>query len=128
MGNFLQITPFLHVPDLEAAVTFFTELLGFRVGIQGGGYAYVEREPCGVRILQRRGDDGRPRGNRRYGLYVDVRDVDALHAELAPKLAKLPPGDVDGPADKLHGQRELLIVAPDGSVIAFGHALARDAT
>jgi hypothetical protein len=30
---------------------------------------------------------------------------------------------VHGPADKLYGQRELLILAPDGNLLAFGHAI-----
>ena len=29
-----------------------------------------------------------------------------------------------GPADKPYGQRELLVLAPDGNLIAFGHSIA----
>jgi catechol 2,3-dioxygenase-like lactoylglutathione lyase family enzyme len=123
MGNFLQITPFIHVPDIEAARAFFEDLLGFATLYRHGDYAYVEREGVGIRLLQNHGDDGAPPGNRRFAYYVDVRDVDALYAELKPKLDRLPPGDVHGPADKPYGQRELLILAPDGNLIAFGHAI-----
>ena len=123
MGNFLQITPFIHVPDLDAAISFFEDLLGFRTRVKGGGYAYVEREEIGIRLLQNHGADGAPPGNRRFAYYVDVRDVDALHAELKPKLDALPAGDVHGPADKPYGQRELLVLAPDGNLIAFGQAI-----
>ena len=28
-GNFIQTTPFMHVDDLDEAVRFFTDLLGF---------------------------------------------------------------------------------------------------
>ena len=55
---------------------------------------------------------------------ADVRDVDALYAELKPKLDTLPPGDVHGPADKPYGQRELLVLAPDGELIVFGMELS----
>jgi catechol 2,3-dioxygenase-like lactoylglutathione lyase family enzyme len=123
MDNFLQITPFIHVPDLDSAVAFFEDLLGFRTLVNGGGYAYVERENVGIRLLQNRGEDGAPPGNRRFAYYIDVRDVDALYAELKPKLDKLPTGDVHGPADKPYGQRELLILAPDGNLLAFGQAI-----
>jgi hypothetical protein len=51
-----------------------------------------------------------------------VRDLDALYAELKPKLDTLPPLDVHGPADKSYGQRELLVLAPDGNLLAFGQA------
>jgi hypothetical protein len=87
-------------------------------------YAYLHRETVGIRLLENRGTDGAPPGNRRYAYYVDVRDVDALYAELKPKLDRLPNGDVHGPADKEYGQRELLVLAPDGNLIAFGHDIA----
>ena len=123
MSNFLQVTPFIHVPDLDQAIAFFENLLGFRTRVKGGGYAYLDREGVGIRMLQNSGNDGAPPGNRRFAYYIDVRDVDALHAELKPKLDALPAGDVHGPADKPYGQRELLILAPDGNLIAFGQAI-----
>jgi catechol 2,3-dioxygenase-like lactoylglutathione lyase family enzyme len=123
MGNFRQITPFIHVPDLGSAVAFFEELLGFRTYVRLKDYAYLHRETVGIRILESHGPDGAPPGNRRFAYYVDVEDVDALHAELKPKLDALPAGDVHGPADKPYGQRELAIVAPDGNLIVFGHAI-----
>jgi hypothetical protein len=85
--------------------------------------AYVEREGCGLRILQYQGADGAPPGNRRFAYYFDVADVDGLFEELGPKLANLPNGDVHGPQDKAYGQRELLVLAPDGNLIAFGQAI-----
>jgi len=145
MPNFIQITPFMHVPDVEAAVAFFRDVLGFEPLWREADYAYVEREGCGIRMLQNEraaapkgadagvrgtsahahGDDGAPAGNRRFCYYVDVRDVDALYEALKPKLDALPPGDVHGPADKPYNQRELLVLAPDGNLIAFGQALRR---
>ena len=120
MGNFRQITPFMHVPDLGQAVAFFEEVLGFTTYVRMTEYAYLHRETVGMRLLQNHGEDGAPPGNRRFACYVDVEDVDALYAELKPKLDRLPPGDVHGPANKSYGQRELLVLAPDGNVIAFG--------
>ena len=57
-----------------------------------------ERSGCSARV-------------RNFRYYFDVRDVDALYAELKPKLDKLPKGDVHGPADKPYHERELLILA-----------------
>jgi catechol 2,3-dioxygenase-like lactoylglutathione lyase family enzyme len=124
MSNFIQITPFMHVPDLAPALAFFTDILGFEVLFRASDYAYIEREGAGIRILAGQGEDGAPPGNRRFAYYVDVRDVDALYAELKPRLDTLPPRDVHGPADKHYGQRELLVLAPDGNLIAFGQAIA----
>jgi catechol 2,3-dioxygenase-like lactoylglutathione lyase family enzyme len=123
MGQFLQVTPFMHVPDIDAAVAFFENVLGFATLYREADYAYVEREGCGVRMLQYRGEDGAPPGSRRFAYYFDVRDVDALYAELKPKLDGLPAGDVHDPADKHYRQRELLVLAPDGNLIAFGQPI-----
>ena len=125
MSNFIQITPFMHVTDIERALTFFTDTLGFRVLFRQSNYAYIHRETVGFRLLEQDGPDGAPPGNRRFAYYIDVHDVDRLYAELKPKLDLLPKGDVHGPADKPYGQRELLVLAPDGNLIAFGHAISK---
>ena len=121
--NIVQVTPFMHVPDLEAALAFMTGTLGFVVDFQVANYAYVSRDGAGLRMLEAGpGDPFRP-GTRRFAYYFDCRDVDALYAELKPKLDELPDGDVHGPADKPYNQRELLVLAPDGNLIAFGQAI-----
>jgi catechol 2,3-dioxygenase-like lactoylglutathione lyase family enzyme len=116
----------MHVPDIEQAIAYFRDTLGFdyiyRVGTT---YAYIKRENCAFRIMQNDDDNCAPPGNRRYAYYIDVRDVDALYQELKPRLDLLPPGDVHGPEDKPYGQRELLVLAPDGNVLAFGSPMAK---
>ena len=119
MTQFEQVTPFLHVPDLQKALDFFTDILGFTVPFRQDGYAYIHRETVGFRLLEAE-ENQAAAGRRRFAYYIDVRDVDALYAELKPKLDTLPPGDVHGPADKPYGQRELLVLAPDGELIVFG--------
>lgn len=123
MSNFIQVTPFMHVQDIEKALAFFNNILGFKTQFRADNYAYLHRETVGFRILEQCGPEGAPPGNRRFAYYIDVRDVDQLYAELKPKLDTLPKGDVDGPVNQPYGQRELLVLAPDGNLIAFGHAL-----
>jgi catechol 2,3-dioxygenase-like lactoylglutathione lyase family enzyme len=123
VSNFIQVTPFMHVTDIQRALSFFTDTLGFKTLLRFENYAYIEREGVGFRLLEQHGKDGAPPGNRRFAYYIDVRDVDALYSELKPKLDGLPQGDVHGPSDKEYGQRELLVVAPDGNLIAFGQAI-----
>ena len=118
--NILQATPFMHVRDLEATLAFFAKL-GFEACHREANYAYVAREGAAVRILE--GGDA-PVGDRRFRYYFDCRDVDVLHRELKPWLDTLPEGDVHGPADKPYRQRELLIRAPDGDLVAFGAPMA----
>jgi catechol 2,3-dioxygenase-like lactoylglutathione lyase family enzyme len=126
MSNFIQVTPFMMVDDLEKAVAFFTGILGFEVLLRQGNYAYVHRETVGFRLMEQHGPNGAPPGNRRFAYYIDVRDVDQLHAELKPKLDSLPSGDVHGPVDQWYGQRELLVLAPDGNLLAFGQAIEQN--
>ena len=121
--NTLQITPFMHVRDLASAVAFCEDVLGFRTIVRMRDYAYVEREGAGLRILAYPEAHLFEGGRDRFAYYIDVRDVDAVHAELKPKLDALPPEDVHGPADKEYGQRELLIRAPDGQLFVFGAAI-----
>jgi catechol 2,3-dioxygenase-like lactoylglutathione lyase family enzyme len=79
VGNIIRITPFIHVPDLEAAVSFLTDTLGFtRYPLPYNDYAYVYREATGIRLLQSRVKDGTPPGNRRFAYYIYVNDVDTL--------------------------------------------------
>jgi len=123
MSNFIQVTPFMHVENLDRALAFFTNILGFETRFRAANYAYVHRETAGFRILEQTGEDGAPPGNRRFAYYIDVRDVDQLYAELKPKLDTLPKRDVYGPVNQTYGQRELLVLAPDGNLIAFGQAI-----
>jgi catechol 2,3-dioxygenase-like lactoylglutathione lyase family enzyme len=116
----------MHVADLERALTFFTDILGFETPYRVANYAYVQRETVGFRILEEKGDDGAAPGNRRFAYCIDVRDVDQLYTELKPKLDTLPKGDVYGPVNQTYGQRELLVLAPDGNLLAVGQAIAKN--
>ncbi len=122
-ANIIQVTPFMHVPDIEAALAFMTDVLGFTVDYREANYAYVSRDGAGLRMMECGPGNAFVPGNRRFAYYFDCRDVDALHAELKPRLDPLPERDVYGPADKPYRQRELLVVAPDGNLIAFGQAI-----
>ncbi len=125
-GNTLQITPFMHVADVEAATTFFVEVLGFTAQIRGDRYAYVEREGAGIRIQwhDRPSELGVPHGGFAY--YIDVRDLSAVQDAIGPGLATLPEGHVHGPIDQIYGQRELMIRAPDGNLVVFGQEISSD--
>ena len=123
MSNIIQITPFMHVEDLEKALTFFNDILGFETQFRARDYAYIHRETAGIRILEQKGAAAAPPGTRRFAYYIDVRDIDQLNAELKPKLATLPTRDVYGPVNQPYGQRELLVLAPDGNLIVFGQAI-----
>ena len=125
MTQMLHITPFMRVTDIDAAVRFFTDTLGFTVSIRVGEYAFVYRDNVAFRIIE----DAPlpPRGAGRYTSYIDVADVDALYAELKPKLDLLPAGHVIPPCDQPYGQREIAVIGPDGDLIGFGSPIPEQA-
>ena len=126
MPNILQVTPFMLVPEIESAIAFMTDVLGFSLDFRMADYAYVSREGAGLRIVQEGPGNPFQPGTRRFAYYFDCRDVDALYDELKPRLDSLPPGDVHGPANKHYRQRELLVLAPDGNLMAFGQAISAE--
>lgn len=119
-SNIRQVTPMLHVPDFGPAFNFFTKVLGFEALFRVSTYAYLEREGAGARVLEERGRAVVPIENARTTVYFDVRDVDALYAELKPRLEGLPAEDVQAPRNQHWRQRELLVRLPDGNWLAFG--------
>ena len=125
MPNIIQVTPFMLAPDLEAALDFMVRVLGFAVAYRSADYAYVARDGAGMRIMEAGPGNPFQPGTRRFAYYFDCRDVDSLYDELKPKLEEQPAGNVHGPTDKPYGQRELLVLAPDGNLIAFGQAIDR---
>ena len=52
--------------------------------------------------------------------------MDAVCEELKPHIPMLNDGDVHGPVDQIYGQREVMIVAPDGNLIVFGQDITVD--
>ena len=125
MSNFIRITPFMHVADVDRAVRFFADVLGFKVWVNRPDFAYVQREVAGVRILKASTSPGEipGPGTRAVRYYIDVKDVDAVYAEVKPKLDALWSGRVYGPVDQKHGQRELMIEGPDGDLVVFGQEI-----
>lgn len=123
-GNTYQITPFMHVVDCDEAVRFLVDVLGFRAHVHQDGYAYVDREGAGIRVMGHKNDPnevGQP--HRGFGYYIDVRDVGVVLSEIGEKLAQLPKEHVLGPVDQPYGQRELMIRGPDGNLIVFAQAM-----
>lgn len=51
-GNIVQVTPFMLVPDIGAAIAFMVDTLGFAVDFRMNDYAYVSREGAGLRIRE----------------------------------------------------------------------------
>lgn len=119
--NTIQITPFLGVRQLQTSIDFYTNILDFGAGGEGGGYAYLERERVAIRLLQV-SPDNVPRIHT-LSCYIDVHDVDDEIARLDARLRTLPPDRWKGPINQSYNQRELIVRDPDDHLIIYGQGL-----
>jgi catechol 2,3-dioxygenase-like lactoylglutathione lyase family enzyme len=53
MSNFIQITPFMHVQDIEKTLAFFNRILGFETQLCMANDAYLHGETVGFRSLRK---------------------------------------------------------------------------
>ena len=113
----------LAVPDLERSARYYREVLGFEVREMGDpGWRFFMRDQCW--ILAGECPDALPPselGDHSYFAYLEVDDVDALHAELTAKGATVTKKLRDEP----WGMREFGIRTIDGHRIMFGRPIAR---
>jgi predicted enzyme related to lactoylglutathione lyase len=105
----------LQVPDVQAALAWFRDALGFEArGYEdGSGYGYAERD--GVWFHVSRPDP------HLWSAYLYTDDVDALHAELVERGTEI----LQPPTDKGYGVRDVIVRAPGGHVLAIGQLLDR---
>lgn len=110
----------LAVPDIRRTADWWVQVMGFAVEMEPDGWIFVARGPC--RIMLGECPDAIPPadlGDHSYFAYITVDDLDAYHAEIAPRGAEI----LAGPGDKPWGMRELAIRTPDGHRIMFGQDL-----
>ncbi len=117
-----MISPQFVVPDVVAAAEYYRDVLGFKIP----GYwqdppffAIVARDD--VEIQMGKADAGAfpvPNAERREGgldVYIWVSDVDALHAELKSRGAKI----VEAPALRIYKCYEMVVEDKFGYRLAF---------
>ncbi|MEL6197911.1 MAG: VOC family protein [Pseudomonadota bacterium] len=115
------IAPIVPVHNVAASLRFYVDRLGFAV-IQSNpdsSAALIERGSVRLmllRVAQKRALEA----TREYlSAYVWVADVDALYAELSPRLADLPDYRVRPPFTQPYGAREFHVKDPDGFLLFF---------
>ena len=112
----------LAVPDLEKSAAYYRDILGFRVEWEeASDWRLVERD--GARImLGHCPKDMRPSelGSHNWFGYLEVDDVDALHAEIAARGAACSPSK-----DTHYGMREIVVTTADGHRIVFGQPIRK---
>jgi catechol 2,3-dioxygenase-like lactoylglutathione lyase family enzyme len=114
--RFEAVTPRLPVPDVDEALLFYQEKLGFLVGWKWGNpvsHANVCRDAISLDLI------ANPEGRRGPALaYIQVSGVDSYFSELRERNVEL--GDL---ADRPYGMRDFEVVDPSGNRLAFGEPL-----
>jgi predicted enzyme related to lactoylglutathione lyase len=118
----IRAIPQFVVPDVEAAAKYYVEKLGFTLidyFLDPPAYAMVIRDD--VELHFGKSDSGQftPSHHHRNiatDAYIHVKDLDALHAELQSRGAKI----VEGPVARVYGMREIVIEDLNGYRLAFG--------
>lgn len=118
-----QITPFVPCSSLDRQVAFYEGVLGFTVGFRAENYAFLRRDDVAVRLVEVHADIDLTVPDREGSFYIDVQDIDALYAALAPQLDTLPQGRVRAPFNQDYGQREFHVIDEDCTLIFFGEGL-----
>lgn len=132
--HFEAAVPQFTVPDVRRTAEYYRDVLGFRIAGYWDGrsatpdangaplFGIVQRD--GIQVFFNRADGAMPRGGRAegaYDVYIRVRGLDALAAELRQRGADI----VDGPEDREYGQREVVVRDCNGLMIGFGEELRR---
>jgi uncharacterized glyoxalase superfamily protein PhnB len=125
--QFLGIAPYFFVRDINKAVAYYRDVLGFKVEKIWGEppcFAMPSRDGLIV-MLSEQCDESRIRPNGADGefwdAYIWVKDADKLFAEFKSKGATV----VYEPVDReFYGNREFAVKDLDGYVLAFAHDIA----
>jgi catechol 2,3-dioxygenase-like lactoylglutathione lyase family enzyme len=110
----------LAVRDMTRSIAYYRDALGFPLTFQYGdpvSYACFCRDEVNIHLALA----GEPRLSGHGGVCIFVRDVDAIHAELVERGAKVvkPPEDYD------YGMRDFDVLDLDGNRLIFGMASAK---
>ena len=115
----------LLVADLERAVAYYRDRLGFRCGVYGDppDFAVCDRDQASI-FLALCGEPERIVPNWRivdnvWNAYIRVDDVEAVYAEVQERGAEIDYTIYNAPS----GFREFGVQDPDGHDIAFGQPL-----
>ncbi len=116
MSRFLKVAPRLAVDDLSRTIAFYTEVLGFTIGLlwpeDSPSFALLELDEVCVQFSARSAAPGESAGGAT--LSFDVSDVRALHGALGSRVP------VEwGPEVYWYGRREFAIKDPGGNLLIF---------
>ena len=136
-ARLVAAVPQFTVPDLVRTAEYYRDVLGFQIAGYWDGeqvslatdpppvFAIVWRDD--VQVFFNRADQPVVRTRPAEGapdVYLRVTGVDALAEELRTRGADI----IDGPEDRVYGQRELVVTDCNGLILCFGEDTSGRAT
>lgn len=128
--RFKSAVPQFRVPDVVATAEYYERVLGFEIAGYWNGervhhdptapavFGIVRRDQVAIHF--HRADESQiARGGEGYDVYLHVNGVDDLAADLRERGAEI----LEGPEDRVYGQREVIVKDCNGLVLAFGEAI-----
>ena len=106
------------ISDMEASLAYYCDALGFSITFKWGEpvtYACLCRDEVALHLAVQSLAKRQP---GQSALCIFVRDVDAVHAEIAAKGARV----VKAPKDYEYGMRDFDVLDLDGNQIVYGMA------
>ena len=124
MANLTGLAPVLVVPEVQEALDWYRDKLGFEVENwepAPATYGYARRDGCTIHVSH--GEPARPNHEvvqpDLFDIYLSTDDVGALHEELEANGADL----LHEPIERPWGMLEIRIQDPFGYILAFGQRL-----
>jgi len=122
-ARLLMVSPEFIVPDVVKSAEYYRDTLGFKVlgfFLDPPVYAMVERDSVVIHFGKVAAEhQAAPNHTRRPSLgldaYIWVSDLDALHAELKDRGARI----IEGPVMRVYKCREMVIEDNCGFHLAF---------
>lgn len=110
------------VSDVASTMDFYADVLGFerRFVADDNSFAIAVHGDAAIHFVRTDDADALKATANNISIYLWVRGLDALFAQLADKLNSLPEGRVRAPFDQPYGMREFHIKDPDGCLLLFG--------
>jgi len=115
-------TTVLTVRDIPASLAYYRDKLGFDVAFEYGMPTFYAGVCSGRVTLHLISASRTPRQPGHGAVAIDVDDVDALHADLVKRGAKV----LKAPANYDYGLRDFDVADLDGNMLFFATEIPKD--
>ena len=110
------------VRDVTSTMDFYADVLGFerRFVSDDASFAIAVHGAAAIHFVATDDRAALEATANNMSVYLWVRSLDQLYADLKPRLDQLGTGRVRAPFDQAYGMREFHVKDPDGCLLLFG--------